>query len=350
MTKHKEEKNVGAKTIALAVLAIVLAYLAVIAILFYGMGANNFLVNKTVEILPFPVAMVGTDKIVTAGELNEDLVSVRRFYESQDFSKIGLRVDFSTEDGQKRLKVKERRLLNKLIENRIIEKLASERGISITKKMAEQNVDRELERYNSNADVKERLFSLYGWDMDDFTEKIVKPDMYREELQKNMQTKDGDYTKAKSRIDQAKEELKNKVDFAEVAKKYSDGESASNGGELGWFSADQVMPEIAIFAFLMKKGEQSDILETPLGFHIIQIDDQKTEDGVDKIKVRQILVKTKSFPDWLSEQEKEISVSIFAKGYFWNKEAGVVEFKDKSLTDFENNLEKNSAGDVSTIF
>ena len=113
MTKHKEEKNVGAKTIALAVLAIVLAYLAVIAILFYGMGANNFLVNKTVEILPFPVAMVGTDKIVTAGELNEDLVSVRRFYESQDFSKIGLRVDFSTEDGQKRLKVKERRLLNK---------------------------------------------------------------------------------------------------------------------------------------------------------------------------------------------------------------------------------------------
>lgn len=350
MTKHKEKKNVKLKTAGLSFLAMILAYVIIVSGLFYGLGMNNLLINKTVEILPFPIAVVGATDVVLAGNLSKDLVSVRKFYESQDFSKIGLRVDFSTSDGKKRLKVKERKLLNKLIENRIIEKLASERGISITKKMAEQNVDRELERYNNDADIRKKLFSLYGWDMDDFIEKIVKPDMYREELEKNMKLEDGDYSKAKNRIEQAKEELKNKTDFSEVAKKYSDGESAKNGGELGWFSADQVMPEIAIFAFLMKKGEQSDILETPLGFHIIQIDDLKTEDGTDKIKVRQILVKTKSFPDWLSDREKEISVSVFAKGYYWNKETSTVDFKDQEMKKFEENMEENSAGDVTAIF
>ena len=338
------------KTVGLSFLAIVLAYVIIVAGLFYGLGINNIIVRKTAEVLHFPVAVVGADKFVTAKELSEDLTAVKKFYESQDFAKIGLRVDFSTPDGQKRLKVKERKLLNKLIENRMIEKLSEERDISVTDKMVQQNVDRELERYGSGDNVKEKMASLYGWDMDDFMEKIVKPDMYREELEKNMERNDAEYTKAKSKIDQAKEELGKKVDFAEVARKYSEGDSAENGGEMGWFGADDVMPEIAVFAFIMKKGEQSDILETPLGFHIIQIDDKKTEDGADKIKVSQILVRTKSFPDWLTDRAKEIKVTILSKDYYWNKEAATVEFRSQELKDFEADLEKNSAGDVTAIF
>lgn len=350
MTKHVKIKNVTLKTAGLSVLALLIVYVAAVAVIFYGFGPNNSIVGRTADMLRFPVAVVDNKRVVTVKELNADLASIKRFYESQDFSEVGLRVDFSTEDGQKRLKIKERKLLNKLIENRAIEGLAAEKNIKITDKMALQNVQRELEQYNNDAAVREKIFSLYGWDMDDFIEKIVKPDMYREELEKNRPSMDTNYAGAKDRIGQAQKELKDGIEFAEVAKKYSEGDSAENGGELGWFSADQVMLEIAIVAFLMEKGEYSDIIETPLGFHIVQIDDKKMEDGIEKIKVRQIIVKTKSFPDWLLEKEIKMHVAVFLKDYYWNKETATVEFRDQGLRDFENNLDKNSVGDASVIF
>jgi len=174
--------------------------------------------------------------------------------------------------------------------------------------------------------------------------------MYRAELNKKRIAIDSTLVRARGKIIQAQSELKNGAVFSAVAKKYSEGESAKNGGELGWFTADQMLPEIAVAAFAMKKGEQSDVLESSLGFHIIQVDDRKTEEGVDKIRVRQILVRTNNFPNWLLEQEKKINIFIPLKDYHWNKETATVEFVSQEMKDFENNLDKNSAGDISILF
>jgi len=349
MIKDGKNKEVRIRTMALSVLVVFGIAAAAIAIAFYGFDPKNAFVKRAAEIMHLPAASVGAS-MVTVTELNGDLESVRKFYESQDFSKVGMRVDFSTPDGQKRLKVKERRLLNKLIENRVIEKLASDKNIVITEKMAKGNVDRELERYGNGEDVKNNLERLYGWSIDDFTEKIVKPDMYREELEKKMKETDKDYVKAKDKVMQAKKELEGGADFSEVAKKYSEGESAGGGGEIGWFSPDQMTPQIAVVAFLMKKGERSDVIETPFGFHIVQVDDMKTEEGVEKIKMRQIMVRTMSFPEWLLEMQKSMGIRIFMKGYSWNKEFAEVEFMDHELKDFEADLSNNSADDASVIF
>ena len=350
MTKSQAEKNIKLRVVIYAILILILAYVAIIAILVYGFGKNNFLVDKTAQSLSFPAAVVGKTDVVTMRELGDDLVAVKKFYENQNFSDIGLRVDFATADGQKRLKIKERQLLNKLIENKMIEKLAAERDIVITKEMASQNVDREIAQYGNGSEIEKTLLDLYGWSMDNFKEKIVKPDMYRMELNKKRIATDSSLVQAKTKIAQAQAELKNGASFAEAAKKYSEGESAKNGGELGWFTADQMLPEIAVAAFAMKKGEQSDVLESSLGFHIIQVDDRKTEEGVDKIRVRQILVRTNNFPNWLLEQEKKINIFIPLKDYHWNKETATVEFVSQEMKDFENNLDKNSAGDISILF
>ncbi len=331
-------------------LVLVLVYVIVIAILVYGFGKHNVVIEKTAQSLSFPAAIVGKADFVTMHELGDDLVAVKKFYENQNFSDIGLRVDFATADGQKRLKIKERQLLNKLIENKIIERLAVERDISVTKEMASQNVDREIAEYGNGSEVEKTLLSLYGWNMDNFKEKIVKPDMYRSELDKKRMAADSNLVKAKAKIAQAQAELKDGSSFAEVAKKYSEGESAKNSGELGWFTADQMLSEIAVTAFAMKKGERSDIIESSLGFHIIQVDDRKTEDGVDKVSVSQIIVRTTNFPTWLLEQEKKMNVFIPLKDYSWNKETATVEFVNQEMRDFENNLDKNSAGDISVLF
>lgn len=316
----------------------------------YGFGKHNFFADQAIRLLPFPAAIVNHGSFVTMRSLDSNLGSVRKFYENQNFSDVGLRVDFNTEDGQRRLRIKEKNILNKLIEDRIIEKLAADRNIIITKEMASQNVQREVAQYGNSLEVEKTLFNLYGWNIEDFKEKIVKPDMYRDELDKSRRAMDQEFTKAKALIGQAQEEINGKKDFAEMAKKYSEGDSAKDGGDLGWFTADQMMPEIATAAFLMKKGDRSDVIESSIGFHLIQVDDKKTEDGIDKIKIRQILVRTKSFADWLLEQEKSVSVYLLLNDYYWDKESATVKFKDASMNDFENNLDKNSAGDVSVIF
>ena len=64
-------------------------------------------------------------------------------------------------------------------------------------------------------------------------------------------------------------------DFAEEAKKNSDCPSGREGGSLGWFGRGMMVPEFDKAAFEMKKGEVSDIVTTPFGYHIIYKADEK---------------------------------------------------------------------------
>ncbi len=67
--------------------------------------------------------------------------------------------------------------------------------------------------------------------------------------------------------------LRKGADFAKLAKKLSDDVTAGEGGELGWFRQGVMVPAFDKAVFSMKKDEISDIVETPFGFHIIQLED-----------------------------------------------------------------------------
>ncbi len=69
---------------------------------------------------------------------------------------------------------------------------------------------------------------------------------------------------------------KSGTDFAEFAKKNSDGPSATKGGDLGWFYEGQMVPKFNDYAFNNKVGSVG-IVETPFGFHIIKVIDKKQE-------------------------------------------------------------------------
>jgi peptidyl-prolyl cis-trans isomerase D len=65
-------------------------------------------------------------------------------------------------------------------------------------------------------------------------------------------------------------QLKAGADFADLAKKNSQDGTAENGGDLGWFVRNQMVPEFDSVAFTLKPKELSGVVTSQFGYHIIQ--------------------------------------------------------------------------------
>jgi peptidyl-prolyl cis-trans isomerase C len=77
--------------------------------------------------------------------------------------------------------------------------------------------------------------------------------------------------KAREKIEAILKELKSGADFADLARKYSDGPEARNGGDTGWLPRGKGPPAIMEIAFALQPGQTSDVVETRLGFHILKV-------------------------------------------------------------------------------
>lgn len=77
---------------------------------------------------------------------------------------------------------------------------------------------------------------------------------------------------AKRRVDQLRERIVNGADFAETARAHSeDIGSAANGGDLGWMSPGQTVPDFETAMNALKPGELSLPVTSPFGVHLIQV-------------------------------------------------------------------------------
>ena len=72
-----------------------------------------------------------------------------------------------------------------------------------------------------------------------------------------------------------KEAGKPNADFAALAKKHSEGPTASRGGDLSYFNRGRMVPEFEKVAFTMKVGDVSKPLRTQFGWHVIKVTDRK---------------------------------------------------------------------------
>ena len=83
-------------------------------------------------------------------------------------------------------------------------------------------------------------------------------------------TKKRDRKEAKILAEKILKDLKKGIDFAELARQFSDGPSGSKGGDLGRFTRGQMVPEFDQAVFNLKPGAVSGVVETQFGYHIIK--------------------------------------------------------------------------------
>ncbi len=84
---------------------------------------------------------------------------------------------------------------------------------------------------------------------------------------------------AKKKLAELKARLDNKsAKFDELARQYSTDTTANKGGDLGWLFPGDTIPEFENVFNALKPGEVSGVVETPYGFHLIEVVERKSDD------------------------------------------------------------------------
>ena len=121
---------------------------------------------------------------------------------------------------------------------------------------------------------------------------------------------------ARSRLRTLKERLDNKADFAELARVHSEDASATRGGDLGWLSAGDTVPEFERAMDSLKPGEISDPVRSPFGWHVIQVLERRTQDMSQErrqLMARQALRARKSdeaYQEWVRQLRDRAYVEL----------------------------------------
>ena len=98
--------------------------------------------------------------------------------------------------------------------------------------------------------------------------------------------------KVREKASSVLEKARTGEDFIALAKEYSEGPTAKDGGDLDYFSQGQMVKPFEDVAFKMKKDEISDLVRTDFGFHIIFLEDIKEARTKSLEEVRQDIEKT----------------------------------------------------------
>jgi len=96
-------------------------------------------------------------------------------------------------------------------------------------------------------------------------------------------------------LDEILGRARNNDDFAELAKKYSQAPTATNGGDMGWVDQGPNDPPYVAGIFKMAVGSVSDVIQSGTDYYIFKVEEEKTNEtsGARSVKARQILVRAK---------------------------------------------------------
>jgi hypothetical protein len=267
----------------------------------YKFQSSSTFLYRVTQVIPFPVAKTGGQFIAYENYLFE-LRHYTHYYENQ------LKVNFENGKDKEQLNQFKHRALDKVINDAYVKQLAEEHGVSVSEQEVEDQITivRNQNRLGSSEQVFEDVIKDYwGWSVNDF-KRSLRTTLLAQKVVAKLDTETNDKAEA------ALAELKGGADFAEVAKKYSDGPYQANGGEVG-FPIDQTSKEIPAQStdalFKLKPGEITGIINTGYTLEIYK----NLETNGDKIRAARIVITYKDISNYINDLKEKQPYTVYIK-------------------------------------
>jgi len=299
----KENKTTEPKSKKIKILIYFILFVLLTSLLF-GTGLSYFkwqnpIIKKITKYIPYPVAIVNF-KIITYYDWERQVEALQNFYQKQ--LDQNPKFEFPTKNQTYQ------HVLDRMIEQKLIEQLALDYQVNISQEEINNQILEITEEIGGEDALSDQLKELYNWTIEDFKKEIIRPFLIKDKLSLAITLDDRINSEARSKAEEILKMIKNKEDtFEEIAKKYSEDATAVNGGNLGYFSLGQMVPEFEKVAFALQPGEVSDIVKTRFGYHIIKVEEKLTneEGNVTQIGAKHILIRSKSLEEYLEEFKNE---------------------------------------------
>ncbi|MBU1146160.1 peptidylprolyl isomerase, partial [Patescibacteria group bacterium] len=204
-----------------------------------------------------------------------------------------------------------KQVLDRLISNKLSYQLAKKYNIKISDDELEGEIQKILDQGETKESIEQTLEEQYGWGIDEFKEKVLKPFLIQQKLQEMISRDESLNQEAKKKAEDVLAEVqKGEKSFEDLAKEYSEDSSAEDGGDLNYFGRGVMVSEFEAAAFSLGVGEVSDLVLTDYGYHIIKVTDQIKDDNgeVSQVRASHILIKTKNLDDFLKEETEKAKI------------------------------------------
>jgi peptidyl-prolyl cis-trans isomerase SurA len=275
-----------------------------------------------------------------------------------------------------------KQVLDQLVDEKLIYAQANLDSITVTDDEVNQRIDYQIQLFEQQFGSKEAVEKAYGMsiekikrelqdnirkqlmiqklqqkefgnidasrrDVEDFFDKfkdslgVIPEKVEVAHIFRNPRTSSAVKAKYKALAEAILDSLRHGADFAEMAKKYSDDPgSAAHGGDLGFVKKGVFYPEFEAAAFALKPGQISDVVESPVGFHIIQLLEKRGE----SIHTRHILIKIKN------DEDADLKTIEFLTDVRDSIVKGYGTFAHYAKKYSEDESTKNFGGDLGTFY
>jgi peptidyl-prolyl cis-trans isomerase SurA len=304
-------------------------------------------------LIPTLYAGVIFEEIVA--RVNNDVVTKAEYEKSHTLMMQELKKSFKGAEYQQMVDKYEKEILRNMIDEQLLVQKANELGLTadaeviktldnirrdnnlqdleaLEKLMAQQGVDpvefkdnlkkRSLREQVLGREVYSRL-TISGDDISKFYEEH-KEEFNRPEqvaISEIMISTDGKdpalLPSLEAKAQEALKKARSGEKFDELAKKYSDGPTAKDGGDLGFFPRGKMVKQLEDVAFQLRRGQISDIIKTRYGFVILRVD-EKYAAGIQKLEtvsdeIHRILAQQRAQPaiqDYMKKLRKESFIEV----------------------------------------
>ncbi len=278
------------------ILLLIIIILTVFGIGIYKYEWNNKATKFMTSIFPYPAAIIDYTNFVTIKKYQEEMNYQKSFDNSMT----------------------EKEILDELIKEGVISKLAQKYKITVTN----QEIENNWEELISSLPGKEEEYALFikekfGWSVKQYKEKIIKKRLLQEKVAQKIVEVEGLESEAKNKAEAILNQLKQGKTFSEISKENKNDsyvvtrELVNSATGENFVSIDNAVAELNLTqnslknVFSLKVGEISSLVKSPVvGYYIIKINDKKGNE----IKASYIVVKIKSFNEWLQDHLKTYKI------------------------------------------